>query len=274
MNGKILMKAIGEISDRHIMEFAEVKPVRRTYQSVFKLIPAACLGTIVIASVLFYLSHNTGVQLPAPSNGDSANNVLHLPSDSSVNASDPATSDSQSGITNEPSVPDGTTSEHPTTSDNTIASEPSTPSQDAPGIGTPNAVYREIDVSYSVAKQKFGHQIKECTAPNFVGYSVGVCNQTGKDDGSEETICLDVIYRFSNGRVIIDDQDRIGGLYDGFGEKIEYKGYTFTVDSYADNEHVSYQCCPTGERGLAYIAEFDKDTDTYEILDLILSLEV
>lgn len=278
MNGKLLMNAIGEISDRHIIEFAEVKHRHKIYNlPIFKLIPAACLGAIVIASVLFYQSHNSGIQLPEPSNSDVGNNVLQQPSDSSVNSFDPATSDSQAGNTYEPSNPNSTTAEHPTTSGDIGTTEPPPVSQITPGVDSPpNMVYQSKNASYSVAKQQFGHAIKECTAPNFTGYAIGIVSRTGNHDGSEETICVHTTYKFTNGEIIIEDQDRLGGyIYDEFAETIEYKGHIFAIKTYlAEKNQVRYEYYPTQEKGLAYIAEFDKDTDTYEIFDLILSLVV
>lgn len=275
MNGKILMKAIGEINERHIIEFADVKRTKKSYSlQLFKFVPVACLAAIVIASAIIYQSHNSDIQLPAPSNKDDINNVLHSTSDFSVNFSDPATSDSQSEITNEPSNPNGTTSERPTTPDNNSTTNPPPVSQVTPGIDTPQAVYQGQKVNYNEARKAFDHSIVECTNRNFTGYTIGTVSNIGNYDCSEKVI-IDIIYSFTNGTITICDQDRMHGayLYAESSKKIEYKGHTFMVET-TDNEHVRYGYYPTQQSGLAYIAEFDKDTDTYEILDLILSLKV
>lgn len=275
MNGKILMKAIGGINERHIIEFADVKRTKKCYGLLlFKFVPAACFAAIVLASAIIYQSHNSDIQLPAPSNGDGANNVLHLPSDYSVDTSDPATSDSSSGITNEPSNPNGTTNEHPTTSDNNSTTNSPPVSHVTPGVDHPQAVYQGQKVNYNEARKTFDHSIVECTDSNFTGYTIGTVSNTGNHDGSEKVI-IDIIYGFTNGTVTICDQDRMHGayLYAESSKKIEYKGHTFMVET-TDNEHIRYGYYPTQQSGLAYIAEFDKDTDTYEILDLILSLKI
>lgn len=278
MNGEILMKAIGGISDRHITEFAEVKPTHKAYSSfLFKLIPAACLSAIVIASILLYQSHNSNIQLPISPNDDSTNNVLELPSNSSTNSSDPATSDPKSGITNEPSNPDSTTDAPPTTSDNTTTPEPPPSSQTTPGIENPSGVYQGQKVDYNTARNLFGHAIKECTAHNFIGYTVGAVSNTGNHDGSEKVVCIDINYNFTNGTITICDQDRMSGayLYAESSEKIEYKGHIFMAEhDLVDKNHVRYGYYPTQQNGLAYIAVFDKGTDQQEIFDLILSLVV
>lgn len=137
-----------------------------------------------------------------------------------------------------------------------------------------NAVYRLKDVSCGAAKQQFGHSIKECTAPGFVGYSIGCVSQSGNYDGSEKTLCLDAVYRFSNGTVTVTDRDRFPGvIYDGLSDTIEYKGHIFADYSrFAVENQVRYEYFPTQEKGLAYIAVFDKGMGQSDIFDLILSL--
>lgn len=127
-----------------------------------------------------------------------------------------------------------------------------------------------------VAKKIFGHNIKECTKPEFTGYTIGSFSEAENSDGNEKRECIDVIYGFTNGTIKIADQDRMGSpLYSESSEKIEYDGHIFIVESsVSDKEYISYGYYPTDEKGLAYIAEFDKSTDKEEIFDLILSVIV
>lgn len=266
MNGEILINAIGGISDSHITEFAVVVAKRKTYNlRAMKWLPAACFGAFIILTAVFYRNSLRNVPEPA-SSSSSVNSIVQ------TDFFDPSTYISQILSTESTSNPNSTVSEHTTTGDCSVLTPPPV-SQ----VTVPNAVYQNKSVSYSVAKQQFDHPVKECTAQNFKGYEIGIVSQTGKIDGSEKITYLDMTYNFSNGIIIITDQDRMfaeGSLYMESLEKIKYKGHTFMVDLYTDNDHVCYEYYPTKDKGLAYKALFDKDTDKYEILDLILSLEV
>ncbi len=73
MNGKIFMAAMGNINDRYIMEFADVKPLKKPH-SIFvtKILPiAACLCLILTISVLWD-SHNNAPKGNIPGETDTA----------------------------------------------------------------------------------------------------------------------------------------------------------------------------------------------------------
>lgn len=176
--------------------------------------------------------------------------------------------------------PATTAPEKPTSSEATAPPVPSTepptkPSTDSGEPGTtPGAVYSSVNVSYKEAKEIFGHPIVSCASGSFIGYQVGVVSRNGNIHESG-AFCLSVTYRFSNGSINLQDQDRsAGSVAHNTGERYEYGGRTFYVsEGYADDGlYVGY--FPTGDDGIAYQAFFDEDTDVYEIMDLMISVEL
>ncbi len=144
--------------------------------------------------------------------------------------------------------------------------------------GSPGAVYTKVDVSYSEAREAFGHPIVSCSGSGFLGYQVGIVSSNG-DVNSDGAFCLDVNYVFADGTVSLTDQDRMGGSAASVsGTPVDYRGRTFyvqTPDDYgfygSDQILVGYY--PTWDSGVAYQAVFAADADPEEIMDLILSVE-
>ena len=143
--------------------------------------------------------------------------------------------------------------------------------------GTPGAVYTSVSVSYGEAKESFGYPIVACSDDGFTGYQVGVVSLNG-DIRSEEAICLSVTYGFTHGSIGLLDQDRMTGSVAGYtGERYEYGGRTFYVQTH-DESYLDYSVeigyFPSGDSGVAYQAFFDETADVYQIMDLIISLEL
>ena len=153
-----------------------------------------------------------------------------------------------------------------------------------------NAIYTRLSVSYTDAKEKFGHPLKECTRSDFLGYKIGIVSRDGNTD-SKETLCYNVTYEFANGTVCVMDQDKMPGSRSTSGAEVNrinpdgniiradkeynYLGRTFTDESYSVNgEKIMIGYYPTGENGLAYVAEFDKAADINEIMDIIIETEI
>lgn len=66
-----------------------------------------------------------------------------------------------------------------------------------------------------------------------------------------------------------------GYLYAELEQQINYKDRIFMVETnFADEGNVRISYYPTNESGLAYTAIFSSQMDQYEILDLIVSLEI
>lgn len=140
--------------------------------------------------------------------------------------------------------------------------------------GDPDTAYTLIDVSYDEAKERFGYPIVECSRSDFLGYKVGVVSKNGHTE-SKEAYCSDLNYEFTNGHIYILAQDRLGAKFAKHGtEQYEYLGRTFVKEnSYKEEQHtIGYY--PTDEGGLAYRATFDKSVDVYEIMELIISVEL
>lgn len=76
MSGKAIMTAMGSINDRYIMEFAEVKPIKKHY-SVFvaKILPLAACLCVVIMTAIFLMQNNSVPQGNQPGNVPN-NNVI------------------------------------------------------------------------------------------------------------------------------------------------------------------------------------------------------
>lgn len=145
-------------------------------------------------------------------------------------------------------------------------------------IDSPGAVYQAKKVSFSEAQKSFGHSLVECKANDFAGYSIGSVSKTGNASGTEDDLCIDIIYHFTNGKITICDQNRLpagGNLYTESPEKVEYKNAIFMIETQVSNsDQIQVSYYPTKQDGLAYIATFDKEIDKFEIFDLILSMAV
>ncbi len=171
-----------------------------------------------------------------------------------------------SGRNEQPSLPaDADVSDIATTEQ---ISEPFTGNA-APGGA--NAVYSQINVDYNGAKERFAHPIVPCTDGAFTGYKAGIVSRSGSVN-ENGAYCLSVIYEFTNGTIVLTDQDRLGGT-GALGDVCEYRGRTFYVaPDYYGRLHIWY--LPTQERGIAYQADFEQDTDRYAVMDLMIGLEI
>ena len=75
MSGNVLMAAMGNINDRYIMEFAEVKPIKKHHSALLtKILPlAACLCVVIMSAILLTQNGNAP---QGNQSGDLANNVI------------------------------------------------------------------------------------------------------------------------------------------------------------------------------------------------------
>ncbi|MBR6622496.1 MAG: hypothetical protein IKK91_01160 [Ruminococcus sp.] len=138
----------------------------------------------------------------------------------------------------------------------------------------PYAVHTDLDVSYEEAKERFGHDVTECTRSDFLGYKIGIVSRNGNIN-SGKTICLDVTYKFTNGIISIIDQDRMDGSRATYGTKqYDYLDRTFNDETFVNDEQITIGYYPDNDNGLAYVAVFDRSADIFEIMDMIISLEI
>jgi len=138
----------------------------------------------------------------------------------------------------------------------------------------PYAVHTDLDVSYEEAKERFGHAVSECTRSDFLGYTIGIVSRNG-DISSGKTICLDITYKFTNGIISIIDQDRMDGSRATYSTlQYDYRDRTFQDETFINDEQITIGYYPDGDSGLAYVAVFDRSADIYEIMDMIISLEI
>ena len=76
MSGKVIMAAMGNINDRYIMEFAEVKPIKKHYFAfVKKILPLVACLCIVIMSAIFLMQNKNVPQGNQPGNVPN-NNII------------------------------------------------------------------------------------------------------------------------------------------------------------------------------------------------------
>ena len=137
----------------------------------------------------------------------------------------------------------------------------------------PQNAYQDVIVNYETAKAYFMHPIISCKRNDFTGYSVLIYNPSG-NISEQGTKCLSVTYLFTNGSVVLKDQD-ITGKVTPTGKKYEYQGKTFYVHTPEFNgDQIRIGYFPTGESGIAYQAHFNSGTDVNMIMDLLLSLEI
>ena len=138
----------------------------------------------------------------------------------------------------------------------------------------PYAVHTDLDVSYEEAKERFGHAVSECTRSDFLGYTIGIVSQNG-DIYSDRTFCYDVAYKFINGTIAVIDQDKMSGSRATYGPlQYDYRDRIFQDETFINDEQITIGYYPDGDSGLAYVAVFDRSADIYEIMDLIISLEI
>lgn len=139
----------------------------------------------------------------------------------------------------------------------------------------PNGVYSGMYVDYDTAKAAFSHPIVPCSNSNFISYKLGIVSQNGNTN-SNEAFCLEVTYIFNNGTISVMDQDRLTGCrYTPGVRQYEYLGRTFSDERYCINDtDITIGYYPNIENGLAYVAIFDNSVDIYEIMDLIISIEI
>ena len=138
----------------------------------------------------------------------------------------------------------------------------------------PYAVHTDLDVSYEEAKERFGHAVSECTRSDFLGYTIGIVSQRG-DIYSDRAFCLDVAYKFINGTIAVIDQDKMSGSRATYGPlQYDYRDRIFQDETFINDEKIMIGYYPDGDSGLAYVAVFDRSADIYEIMDLIISLEI
>ena len=157
---------------------------------------------------------------------------------------------------------------NPPSAENTTATS-ATPG----GPGTANAVYTEQTADYNTAKQTFGYPIIQCDNADFIGYKIGIVSRNG-DVNADGAFCLSVVYEFANGSVSLQDQDRMtGSAASTFGDRYDYRGRTFYVNMLDAAPRILVGYFPTWDSGIAYQADFAPDSDIYNIMDLIISVE-
>lgn len=140
--------------------------------------------------------------------------------------------------------------------------------------GNPGGVHTTLNVNYDEAKERFGYPIEECSRSDFLRYKVGIVSQNGNID-SKEAFCWDLTYEFTNGYIYIQDQDRSAGKLANPGiEQYEYKDRIFVTEDSYDDEYIRIGYYPTDMGGLAYCATFNKSVDMYEVMDLIIEVEL
>lgn len=237
------------------------------------------------------LSQSTGKEEIPGAADDPTNreNQTEGPTKAPGNAVQPTTNDPQTerntGTTVPADTPVPTTKAAPSSQPTTTqapdspfddkTTEPPTSNSD-PG-GTPGAVFTSADASYSEAKDAFGHPIVACSDSDFIGYEVGIVSKNGNIN-ADGAICLSVTYEFTNGSIGLQDQDRMTGSAANYtGEQYTYGGRTFYVQTH-DESYLDYYYeigyFPTADSGIAYQAFFDEEADIYEIMELMISLEI
>lgn len=138
----------------------------------------------------------------------------------------------------------------------------------------PYAVHTDLDVSYEEAKERFGHAVSECRRSDFLGYTIGIVSQNG-DIYSDRAFCYDVAYKFTNGTIAVIDQDKTPDSRATYGPlQYDYRDRIFQDETFINDEQITIGYYPDGDSGLAYVAVFDRSADIYEIMDLIISLEI
>lgn len=138
--------------------------------------------------------------------------------------------------------------------------------------GTPGAVFTSLAVSYDEAKEAFAHPIVRCERDDFLQYKIGIVSPDGNIH-SERAFCLSLEYVFANGAVHLSDQDRLSGSSaSDFGTAYTYSGRTFYVREEWGSRMIGYY--PDWDIGIAYEAVFDLGTDIYEIMNLMISVEI
>ena len=151
--------------------------------------------------------------------------------------------------------------------------------QTNPGTpGGPGAVFTKMTVSYDEAKEIFAHPILPCSRDDFLQYQAGIVSRNG-NIRAEGAFCLSVCYEFADGQITLTDWDRMHGSDgDVSAEQTEYCGKTFFVrmpDDCDDRIRIAYYAAgfdPFELSGIEYQADFGKNADLYEIMDLIISL--
>ena len=139
----------------------------------------------------------------------------------------------------------------------------------------PMGVLTDISVSYDEAKERFSQDLVECTDSSFIGYKAGIVSQNG-NISSDNAFCLQITYEYTNGIVSIIDQDRMIGCSraaDG-PKQYDYLDRTFIDETFPNDEKITIGYYPEGDHGSAYVAVFDRSADIYEIMDMIISIEI
>lgn len=149
------------------------------------------------------------------------------------------------------------------------------PPQDPVTPGDPGAVYTKISVSYDEAGARFRYPAAACTRSDFTGYKAGIVSRNG-DISSAGSFCLSLEYDFADGSVTLTDQDIMAGKATPLSnDQREYGGRIFYVLMPEDNYGQTYVgYFPQPDSGIAYQAFFDGSRDIYEIMDIIISLEI
>ena len=173
-------------------------------------------------------------------------------------------------------APDLTQTQPPAEESSAPPANGTTEPQGSPG--GPGAVFTDRDVSFEEAREKFGRPIAPCTRADFIGYRAGTVSVNG-DVNDSRGVCISVSYVFTGGLVRLTDQDRMAGeTASAFGERYDYRGRTFYVQTqndypgvYEDRILIGY--FPSWNVGIAYQADFSAKTDVYGIMDLMIGLE-
>ena len=75
--------------------------------------------------------------------------------------------------------------------------------------------------------------------------------------------------------IAVIDQDKMSGSRATYGPlQYDYRDRTFQDETFINDEQITIGYYPDGDSGLAYVAVFDRSADIYEIMDLIISLEI
>ena len=103
---------------------------------------------------------------------------------------------------------------------------------------------------------------------------IGIVSQNGDID-SDKAFCYDIAYKFINGTIAVIDQDKTPDSRATYGPlQYDYRDRIFQDETFINDEKITIGYYPDGDSGLAYVAVFDRSADIYEIMDLIISLEI
>ena len=298
MNGNKYILAFADIPDdliRSASDDAAVRKVFRQHKSRRnQMLGVLCCCIVVAVAAVGFGSQNRFGKTPALIPGEPTNTDHQIPGQTQNQPADsqpgviPSETVSASESTETPaSNTENPTEQQPTDDPERREQRTEAPSADAPETERPATEAHEntddpcntftiSDVGYAEAKERFGHPIVPCAYDSFSGYRVGIVSRYGNVN-EEGAFCYSLQYIFTNGTVSLADQDRMtGSSASTLGEEYQYRNRTFYVSMpggyISDSIYIGYY--PSWDRGIAYVAVFAPDADIYEIMDLIISLEI